>query len=142
MYCTVTQLQGRFSEQELIALTDKDGSTGALVLDVAEQAIKDASSTIDGYLGGRYALPLRNVPTILERICCDLSRYYLYDDTLGEEHQAAKRYVDAVKYLEQVGRGQVQLGLSDTQTKPEQTNSAEMMSAGSVFGRDSAKGFI
>ncbi|MCG9624638.1 DUF1320 domain-containing protein [Vibrio mediterranei] len=142
MYCTVTQLQERFSKQELIALTDKDGSTGAMVVVVAEQAITDASATIDGYLGGRYALPLSAVPTILERICCDLARYYLYDDALGEEHQATKRYKDGIDYLKQVALGKVQLSLSSTQTKPAETNTAEMMSGGSVFGRENSKGFM
>ncbi|MDX1301190.1 gp436 family protein [Photobacterium sp.] len=142
MYCTRDDMKGRFGEQELIALTDRDGSAGAVVDSVLNQAIDDACATIDGYLGGRYSLPLHIVPRVLARTACDLARYYLNDDVLGDEHQVAKRYKDAISYLEKVGRGVLQLGVDSNNARPESNNTATITSAGSVFGRDRAKGFI
>ncbi|MGR5271358.1 gp436 family protein [Vibrio alginolyticus] len=142
MYCTQTDMETRFSEQELMQLTDKDGSAGAVVTAVLDQAIRDASATIDGYIGGRCQLPLSSVPAILTRTACDLARYYLYDDQLGDEHQVTKRYQSAIKYLEQVGSGKVDLGISAGGERPKPTSTAVMHSGGSVFGRDRSKGFI
>ena len=123
-------------------MTDRDGSAGAIVDTVLNQAVDDASATIDGYLGGRYDLPLQVVPRVLTRTACDLSRYYLYDEQLGEEHQAAKRYAEAISYLEKVGRGVLQLGVDRNNHRPETNNIATMTSAGSVFSRQNGKGFI
>lgn len=142
MYCAADEMTNRFSEEELIQLTDKDGSVGAIVTEVLEQSIADASATIDGYIGGRYQLPLSSVPSILHRLCCDIARYFLYDDQLGEEHQATKRYESAIKYLEQVSNGKVQLGITQTSERPKTTATALMQSGGSVFGRSQSKGFI
>lgn len=142
LYCDKQDMIDRFGKPELVELTDRDGSAGDIVDEVLNQAIDDASSTIDGYLGGRYSLPLSTVPRILKRHACDLARYFLYDNVLDDSSQASKRYNDTIKYLEQVGNGRVQLGLDDKSVKATQTATAEMHSAGSVFGRAKSKGFI
>ncbi|CCN69785.1 gp436 family protein [Vibrio nigripulchritudo] len=142
MYCALEDMTHRFSEDELAQLTDKDGTHGAIVADVLTRAIEDASHTIDGYIGGRYQLPLSSTPVILKRLCCDIARYFLYDDQLGEAHQATKRYDSAIKYLEQVSSGKVQLGINAKSERPQTTSTAMMQSGGSVFGRDKSKGFI
>lgn len=149
MYCIRDDMVSRFGIEELAELTDRDGSAGVsgIVDNVLNRAIDDAGATIDGYLGGRYDLPLAVVPRVLTRTACDLARYYLYDEQLGEEHQAAKRYAEAISYLEKVGRGVLQLGLDRNNARPETSNTAVMTSAGSVFGRPSGgnrsgKGFI
>ncbi|UTV30164.1 gp436 family protein [Photobacterium atrarenae] len=142
MYCTREDIIARFGQEELAQLTDRDGEAGGIVDSVLEQAIKDACATIDGYLGGRYDLPLAVMPEVLVRVACDLSRYYLYDDQLGEDHQAAKRYAEAIGYLEKVGRGVLQLGTDRNHHRPESNHTATITSAGSVFGRRNAKGFI
>ncbi|MDO6497328.1 gp436 family protein [Photobacterium sanguinicancri] len=142
MYCDKKDMNDRFGKQELIELTDRDGSAGDIVEDVLNQAIDDASSTIDGYLGGRYSLPLSVVPRILTRHACDLARYFLYDNALDDASTPAKRYHSSIKYLEQAANGKVQLGLDTKQQKAATTATAEMYSAGSVFSRKQAKGFI
>ena len=142
MYCNRGDMITRFGEEELVQLTDRDGAAGAVVDAVLNQVIDDAGATIDGYLGGRYSLPLAAVPRVLTRTACDLARYYLFDDQLDEGHQAAKRYADAISYLEKVGRGFLQLGLDSNNARPETNNTATMTSAGSVFGRQQGKGFI
>lgn len=141
-YTTQAQMVERFGEQELIQLTDRDGHAGAIVEAVLDAAIGDAGATIDGYLGGRYPLPLAVVPHNLNRTAADLARYYLYDNRLDEQHPAARRYKDAIRYLEQVGSGKLQLGLSEDGEKLESELLVEMHSDASVFNRNSSKGFI
>nr|WP_086937491.1 phage protein Gp36 family protein [Thaumasiovibrio occultus] len=140
MYCTAHDLISRFGEDELIRLTDSQYH--AIDMPKVTQAIDDACATIDGYLGGRYSLPLASVPRILVRMASDMARYYLFDDNLDEHHQAAKRYRDAIAYLKEVGKGAVQLGLDDNQAPTLSNNESVVMSAGTVFGRDNSKGFI
>ena len=58
-YATVTDLQDRLGVPRLVQLTDlADPSVGLVDPAVAQKALDDAEAEIDGYLGGRYALPL------------------------------------------------------------------------------------
>lgn len=137
-YATQLDMTERFGEQEVIQLTDRDG-TGAIVTAVLDAALADADSMIDGYLATRYTLPLASPPTVLARIACDLARYYLYDDKAPP--QVAERYQAAVAFLKSVSRGEVTLGVPAV-TDGAATGTAEMQSGGRVFGRDQGHGFI
>lgn len=133
-YCTKQNLIDRFGERELIQLTDRDLS-GVIDDAVLNQAIGDADAEINGYLTA-YTLPLAVVPANLERIACDMTRYYLYDDAVTDLVQA--RYDAAVKYLMQVAKGVISIGPDTTGSIPPATsNSAEFSSSPSVFKRDS-----
>lgn len=137
-YATQQDLVDRFGAEELIQLTDR-ANTGAIDATVLDQAIADASAEIDGYLGGRYTLPLSHVPLVLSRICADLVRYYLYGDAPLD--QVRQRYEDAVAFLKSVARGQMTLGVATDGKAAAPSDNAEMQSGGRVFSRDD-KGFI
>jgi phage gp36-like protein len=139
MYCTVNDLVSRFDLDELIQLTDSSG-TGIIDADVVNAAILDASATIDGYIGGRYPLPLTAVPTVLTRICANVARYNLYDNSVTEVVQ--NNYTDALKFLMSVAKGDIRLGLSVDAQQPESDSLIVMESGGSVFNRNDSKGFI
>ncbi|WP_417656187.1 gp436 family protein [Pseudidiomarina aestuarii] len=138
-YCLVTDLIARFGEQELIALTDRDG-TGTVVEVVAQHAIQDASALIDGYLLGRYDLPLQPAPTVLTPICADIARYQLYDNEAPAV--VTKRYETAIQFLKSVGKGEVTLGVNDAGAAPGSTDLPEIQSGGNIFNRKNSKGFI
>ncbi|MCZ4339652.1 gp436 family protein [Shewanella colwelliana] len=142
MYATTANMLSRFGEQDLILLTEREDSTpGEINLEVLTQALIDASAEIDGYIVGRYTLPLVTVPTVLERNCCDIARYFLYGDRAPE--QVEKRYQAVVKYLTSVSKGDISLGMADTGESVDQSELTVVVeSAGSVFSRQSAKGFI
>ena len=105
-----------------------------------QEALEDASQTIDSYLGGRYALPLKTVPVVLERHCCYIARYFLEKNRATD--QARQDYEDTLRFLEKVASGAISLGLSDDDETVESENGAMMESAGSVWGRNTSKGFI
>ncbi|HGF7190631.1 TPA: gp436 family protein [Vibrio cholerae] len=134
MYCTQADLESRFGADELADLTL--GDTAKIV-----QAIEDATALINGYIAGRCQLPLPTVPAVLVSLCADIARYRLYDEVLDAEHQAARRYQSAIKYLENVGTGRLSLGVPEHQA-PCSNNTAEFTSAGSVFARDKSHGFL
>ncbi len=131
-YCTQDDLITRYGEEELIQLTDATGA-GVINADTVARAIADAAGEIDGYLAGRYSVPLSPVPKSIERIACDIARYYLYADQITEA--VKKRYDDAVLFLRGIARGDIHVGVDDAGAAPVSDNGAVMQSGGNVFTR-------
>lgn len=134
-YCTRQNLIDRFGEPELIQLTDRNG-LGIIDDAVLDQAIADADAEIDGWIAGRYALPLATVPPALVRVACDITRYRLYDQAVPDTIKM--RYDDVVRFLTKLGEGKITLGLDNTQAEITQPQSPMMESGGSAFGRDNS----
>lgn len=110
-YATVADLQAAFGERELVELTDRaEPSFGIVDTAVAQAALDRAEAVIDGYLAGRYALPLPAVPPILAGIACDLARHALYITAMPDVVQA--RYEAAMKSLKAIGDGVMALPLA------------------------------
>lgn len=109
MYATEENLVARFG-QEVDQLKLMHASTSTAV----EDALQDATEEINGYIGGRYALPLPNVPSNLERMACDIARYRLYFQQPTEE--VRKRYEDAISFLKLVATGKAHLQIQDAET--------------------------
>lgn len=104
-------------------------------------ALNDARDTINSYVSSRYTSPISPVPPILERIACDLARYFLYDDQATD--QVKDRYTAAMKLLADVRDGKASLGPDvATGQEPVSTAGAELVSGGRVWRRDNARGFI
>lgn len=139
MYCTKDDMVSRFGSQELIDLT----APGEVQINevVLNQAVLYASSLIDSYLGGRYQLPLNPVPTVLTRTACNLTRYYLYNDQMTEAVETS--YKGSIKFLSDVSKGHVRLGVSSSGESAVQSESlSQMTSSAPVWGRDRSKPFI
>ncbi|WP_270682326.1 gp436 family protein [Aeromonas sp. QDB51] len=113
-YASVSDMVTRFGEAELLRLA----MTPAGELDDAAitVALQDASALIDGYLAGRYPLPLAHV-------------------------QIAKRYEAALAFLKSVGKGELALGLAADGEQVESQNLAQLQSDGRIFGRGTG-GFL
>lgn len=123
MYASAEDFVVRIGELEAIQLTDRN-RLGEIDFELLDVALQDSSSQIDGYLG-RYKLPLKNVPSNLTRICCDLARYHLTSKssvTMTEEVE--NRYKLCLKELENISKGVVSLGLSEADEI--EANNAEM----------------
>lgn len=134
LYATPEGLVKRYGEQSIKTLAISADSPK-----VAE-ALEDASQTIDSYLAGRYTLPLKSVPAVLERHCCYIARYFLEKNRATE--QARRDYDDSIRYLEKVANGTISLGIGEDGKTVEGDNVAIIESQGSVWARDKAKGFI
>ena len=140
-YATQADMTTRFNHQDLVLLTERDNSTPDHINEsVLAQALNDATAEMNGYLSGRYSLPLSHVPTVLTRLCCDIARYFLSGDNAPEH--ITKRYHDALTFLRSVNKGDVSLGLDTVGNLAKSNDVAMMESAGSVFARDKSKGFI
>lgn len=122
IYATLADLVARFSQRELVQLTDQENIPPSEVDAVlVDTKLADASAFVDGYVGQMYRLPLRGCakptgvttvdlvpPPVLTRLTCDLARYYLYGD-LAPESEVYRRYKAALAELGNIASGQTLL---------------------------------
>ena len=132
-YATVQDMQDRFGLKEMISLTDREYAA-VVVSAVAEVALTDATNEINGYLS-KYPKPFTELPPSLKKYCCDIARYNLTGTDILLTDEIAKRYDQAIQYLEKVANGKISL-TTDEGTEAV-TNTVVMFSPQQkVFGRD------
>ena len=83
-YCTIEDIETQTSTPTLIQLTSDDGQE-AVDRVVAQEAILYSSTLIDGYLRGRYTLPLDAHFPLLRILAIDLSIHRLYSRRMRDE---------------------------------------------------------
>jgi phage gp36-like protein len=105
-YATQSDLIARFGIDELLQLTDREG-TGAVDGAVVGARLADAASLIDGYLAGRYAVPVSPPPALLVTMQADITRYQLHGNAATPEIRQA--YVDALNVLKDISAGRAVL---------------------------------
>lgn len=128
-YCTQQNLVDRFGENELLDLADRDVD-GIVDAEVIAGAIADADAEIDGYIAQRYPLPLADVPPMLVRRACDITRFFLYSKHPTETVKTA--YDEALRWLRDVNAGRVLL-IRDTGAVAESAGMAEFETGRTVF---------
>lgn len=80
-YCTLVDLKNYTSRDILQQLTD-DNNNDEIDQEKVDFAIGQASDLIDGYINGRYTLPLTTVPAMILDVAVKLSIYFLYKRSL------------------------------------------------------------
>lgn len=110
-YCTLEDIETQISTAVLIQLTDDTGLQSTINSSVVEEALIYSSTLIDGYLRGRYTLPLDTHFPLLRIIAIDLSIYRLYSRRIQTEIPEAvlEAYKNAIKTLEQIKKGIISL---------------------------------
>ncbi|HEX2955724.1 MAG TPA: DUF1320 domain-containing protein [Chitinispirillaceae bacterium] len=86
MYCTLDDLKRLQQETVLLSLADDDES-GEFIIDPPNtaytnvlEAIRDADSIIDSYLGGRYTVPIAEpIPDVIRQMSKNLALVTLYE---------------------------------------------------------------
>jgi phage gp36-like protein len=166
-YATATDLLTRFDATEIAQRVDRGVPrliTAQLMIDVAagaslaaysaaevaraqaalvvvQRALQDADDTINGYISARYTLPVTPVPAVLQRVACELARFYLYDDQVTDlikDRQAAN-----IKWLGEVSKGTVSLGADAASgVQPVSSAGAELVTSESIWKRDRSGSFI
>ena len=112
VYCTLTDLQGVMSDSELIQLTDDSVPPVTIDQGNVDKAISRAGDLLDGFLRGRYVLPLSPVPGIMTNLAVDVAVYNLYKrKKKGTFPQAvADDYKNTLKLLENIQKGLIDIG--------------------------------
>jgi phage gp36-like protein len=142
-YATPQDIINRYPNRDLVQLTNEDPTITTVNTAVLQQALDDASVEIDGYLGGRFILPLTDVPVVLDRLSCDIAIYRL--QALRPIHDLAdarKRYDDAIVMLTKVANGVLTLGAGADGLETAIAHSAEQAAEPvRVFSRKKMRGF-
>lgn len=135
-YATLSDLVEQFGDREVLALADRNND-GVADSALVASALKKASDEIDAYLAARFPLPLSVVPSQLVDICCDIARYKLSGAEVTEVDTVRTRYKDAVKKLESIRDGKIDIGLSVAGQAPAESASVQVTGGGRTFDRAS-----
>ena len=90
--------------------------------EIVQTAIAYACDLVDGYLAGRYPLPLAQTPTILPPLCINIARHFLHARRINRADfpkTLETAYQATLKTLEQIRDGKIHIGI-DTADKPRQ----------------------
>ena len=129
----------RFSEDEIRRLSDRaEPPAGEIDAAVVARALTDASLLIDGYLSGRYQLPIISPPALLGQLACDIARYHLHDDMPTDA--VTQRHKDALAHLKLISDGKIKLQVAGIQT-PESAADVRLEAPGQKFSRKTLGGF-
>jgi phage gp36-like protein len=122
-YCTLDDIKEVLPEAMLIDLTDDRTPSQAIVQSVVDAAIGTAGETMNGFLRGRYTLPLPSEGIgLLKSIAVSLAVFELYcrrpDDSKELPDHIQKKWTNANKLLELIQKGTVTLGIEQGVTEP------------------------
>ena len=109
-YCTIEDIETQTSTPTLIQLTSDDEQE-AVDRVVAQEAILYSSTLIDGYLRGRYTLPLDAHFPLLRILAIDLSIHRLYSRRMRDEMPEVieNNYKNAISTLKDIQKGVISL---------------------------------
>jgi phage gp36-like protein len=142
-YATPQDIINRYPNRDLVQLTNEDPTVTTVNTTVLQQALDDASVEIDGYLGGRFALPLTDVPEVLNRLACDVAIYRLQSlRPIHDLADARRRYNDALLMLRKVAAGEMTLGVgADGQETAIARDAERIIGPVRIFTRKTMRGF-
>ena len=117
-YCTSQDIETQISTPTLIQLSSDNGQD-AIDQVVVEEAIIYASTLIDGYLRGRYNLPLNTHFPLLRVLCIDISIYRLYSRRVYTEipEVISEAYKNAIATLRDIQKGIISLQAENSETE-------------------------
>ena len=142
-YSTLTDVKKLIPEDTLIQLTDDEGA-GVINEARVTEAIAQADSEIDSYLGIRYSVPLSPVPDVVKKLSVDMAIYNLYSRRVEEiPATRADRYKNSIRLLEGISKGTVSIG---EKIEPEEAVSGDQPQVSTsesdrIFTRDKFGGF-
>ncbi|MGV8987648.1 MAG: gp436 family protein [Cypionkella sp.] len=140
-YCTEADLIARYGNQMLVDLTDRaELATGTIDSAVVSAATAGAAAMIDGYLAGRYALPLADVPQTVAEIAMAIAVWRLHVGVPGDK--VTLDYKDARTSLEQIAKGVIRLSVAGVDAPGTGDTGAMIVDRDRALTQESMTGFI
>lgn len=118
-YCSLDDLQLAIPARTLAQLSNDTPPATDPNMAVVERAVEHAEEVIDGYLRGRYELPLKEVPTVVRELAVSIARHWLYarrpegKDDLPPA--VVRGYKAAMEMLAAMQKGSLTIGVTATQ---------------------------
>lgn len=107
----VADFVAAFGEEESLCLSNPDNPEATEVNGpIIERALRRAADRAGSYItAAGYCLPLSVVPGVLKDYVLDIARYQL--EHINARDDVRKRYEDAIRWLEKLAAGKVDLGV-------------------------------
>jgi len=141
MYCALEDVKELCQDSDLVQLTNDDPEAKAINTAKVDSAMSSASEVVDGYLRGRYKLPLPITSKLLKKLAVDLTIYELYRRRFsGEMPETVKEsQKTALKMLEQIQKGVMSLGIEKNETVSPAKFKTNKTPEDRLFGKDLLK---
>lgn len=135
-YCTIEDVETQTSTPTLIQLSSDNGQEEVNRV-VVEEAIIYSSTLIDGYLRGRYSLPLDAHFPLLRILAIDLSIYRLYSRRMRNEMPEViqKNYDNAISTLRDIQKGVITLQAENDLLESSNFNAEEYKTNKNILDR-------
>lgn len=117
MYCTLEDILQAIGENT-VAKMSNDSTPTVIDKDVVNTLIANSTELINGYLRGRYALPLENSHKILNQINIELVKYDLYKrrEQVTDRMQEYRR--ELLTTLSNIQKGVITLDEGTAESRP------------------------
>lgn len=140
-YCTLDDLLLAIPARTLAQLSNDAPPATEPKLEVVERAVTAAEETVDGYLRGRYELPLQQVPTVVRELTVNIARHALYarrpDGKDDLPPAVVRAYKAAMEMLAAIQKGALTIGVAANQAaQPEPGKMRVKRSTARRFGSD------
>lgn len=150
-YCTAADVRDMLTDDAAHALTGNDdrmddaGAREVRILELIDDAIRDAGGEVDGYVAKRYPVPLAPVPGIIAKLAKDIALYNLFArigiDEDGRDKTYLTRYNAAIAFLRLVAEGKCDIGTAGiTGGRIAPAKGMTLSSAPRLFSRRSLRG--
>lgn len=141
-YATLDQLKAKLGEQTMVSLTDRDEPrTGGIVVAVVDRALADTDAMIDGFLAGRYKLPIEGgIPAQLPPIALAIAAYLLHPFT--PDGKIKDDYVDARADLGRIASGTIRLSIAGIEPGTSGATGVQATDRPRDMTPDNLRGFI
>ena len=140
-YATLNLLTARHGERLLIQCTDRSSpATGEIDEAVVDRALADTDAVIDGYLAGRYVLPLAETPPMLADLAIAIAIYKLH--VFSPEPKIEQDYKDAIASLKLISMGTIRLPVAGIEPASSGASGVETIDRERDFTPENMVGFI
>lgn len=149
MYCTAEEVLSMIKEDmRNVIIGDEyiedEQERDEKILILCESAVEDASAEIDGYLAKRYSVPFTKAPQVIHKFAKDIAVYNLVSRKGIDESEREKTYLNrynaAIKFLLEVAKGIISIGIEDESSQTA-ADGFKMNSSDRIFSRKSMKGW-
>lgn len=140
-YTSQSLLTERFGAALLVQLTDRAAvPTGLVDPVVVGRAVSDTDAVIDGYLAGRYVLPLGATPPLVADLALSIAIYKLHP--FAPDPKIEADYKDAVKALEAIAKGVIRLPIAGVEVAGNENDGVVTIDRTRDMTPENMRGFI
>ncbi len=145
MYCSEQDIFVQMDKIKVKAQLQDSGEQGNEWEIKLEKLIFDATSEIDGYIRNRYSVPLSPVPAFIRDICIRIVKYKIVMRKgfveKAPEQAIVEDYRFAIKQLERVMKGELDIGLQISSTESVTTPKVLVKTKKRIFDDEFWRGF-